>query len=142
MYARRTCTLTLNTHTYSHMYVCAQPFVQYHLEKTTIRNQKARRDEGKLFACVLISLSISSCAAVKASLDVQVLDVSPPFWSIFKQIWVHAVSVFLVLGVTLSLFPSVISIIESTVPNPKASHWTGEQRSHLMEKKAFFVQLE
>ena len=83
-----------------------------------------------------LSLSLSlSLSAVKASLDVNALDVSPPFWWIFKQIWVYAVSVFLVLGVTLSLFPSVISIIESTVPNPKASNWTGEHRSVLLLDK-------
>ena len=63
--------------------------------------------------------------AVKASLNVRILDVSPPYWTIFKEIWVHALSVFMVFTVTLSLFPAVISIIESTVPNSKASHWTG-----------------
>ena len=129
-------------HTHTH----TQPFVQHHLEKTTIRNQKAKQDQGefsslytipnsiygRLFASLSLSLSLS-LTAVKASVDAHVLDVSPPFWSIFKQIWVYAVSVFMVLGVTLSLFPSVISIIESTVPNPKASHWTGQCRSLLMD---------
>ena len=36
--------LTHNTHTHA----CSQPFVHHHLEKTTIRNQKARKEEGEL----------------------------------------------------------------------------------------------
>ena len=64
--------------------------------------------------------------AVKASVNVKVLDVSPPYWRIFKQIWVHALSVFIVFAVTLSLFPAVISIIESNVPKSEQTNWTGE----------------
>ena len=75
-------------------------------------------------------LPLSLSSAVSASLNVKVLDVSPPYWMIFRQIWVHAVSVFMVFGVSLSLFPAVVGIIESTVPNPKASHWTGEFKPH------------
>ena len=75
-----------------------------------------------------LSLPLSLLLAVKASLNVKVLDVSPPYWMIFRQIWVHAISVFMVFGVTLSLFPAVIGIIESTVHNPKASHWTCKSR--------------
>ena len=81
-----------------------------------------------MYVCVCdsLSLSLSLTIAVKASLNVKLLDVSPPYWLIFRQIWVHAVSVFLVFGVSLSVFPAVVGIIESTVPNPKASDWTGK----------------
>ena len=33
-------------YTYTHIHM--QPFVQHHLEKTTIRNQKAKKEEGEL----------------------------------------------------------------------------------------------
>ena len=106
-----------------------QPFVHHHLEKTSVRNQKAKQQKGKcsrLFLCIYVCVTLSLSIAVKASLNVKLLDVSPPYWLIFRQIWVHAVSVFLVFGVSLSVFPAVVGIIESTVPNPKASDWTGK----------------
>jgi hypothetical protein len=38
--------VTVYTHTYIKIHT--QPFVQHHLEKTTIRNQKAKKEKGDL----------------------------------------------------------------------------------------------
>lgn len=45
------------------------------------------------------------------------LKPTPPFLEIFIKICIPAVSVFLIFGVTLGSFPSVISLIESTSEN-------------------------
>ena len=42
------------------------------------------------------------------------------------QIKLNALSVFLVFAVTLSLFPSVLSTLKSSVPHPSGSGWTSE----------------
>lgn len=41
----------------------------------------------------------------------------PPYWEIFKQCWLHDLSVFLVFFVTLSVFPAVQANIRASDPN-------------------------
>lgn len=82
-------------------------FVRYFLEKTSVRIQAAKEK-----------------AIKKHSSNAKIQDNSPPFLKILLEVIVYAVSVFLVFGVTLSLFPAVLSNIKSSVLNPSASPWT------------------
>ena len=109
-----------------------QKFVRYYLERTTVgaqaTQQRANERTAKQHSTntavqerppfhLVLSRVLKKVRIITSHMGLNVMMCA------YCQIIVYAISVFLVFSVTLSLFPAVLSQIESSVPNQHT--WLG-----------------